>query len=69
MNTEMKAIEIAKSMASEGFTVSYMNAKQIDDFIWGYLYENNLQYKKPIDYLDDYGNLCSAIVYQEAQVL
>lgn len=65
MNTEMKAIEMAKSMVTEGFTIAYMNTKEIDEFIWGYLYDNNLQYKLPIEYIDEYGNSCSAIVYQD----
>jgi hypothetical protein len=64
MNTEMQAIQIAKSLVTEGFTVSYMNSKEVEDFIWGYLYDNGLQYKVPIDYVDTYGNKCSAIIYQ-----
>jgi hypothetical protein len=64
MNTEMQAIQIAKSLVTEGFTVSYMNSKEVEDFIWGYLYDNGLQYKVPIEYVDTYGNKCSAIIYQ-----
>jgi len=64
MNTETKAIEIANSMLKEGFTIAYMNRNQVENFIWGYLYDNGLQYKLPIDYVDQYGNKCSAIVYQ-----
>lgn len=62
--TESKAMEIARSLVTEGFTISYMNRKEVDDFIWGYLYDNGLQYKVPIDYVDTFGNQCSAIVYQ-----
>ena len=64
MNTELKAIEIAKSLLTEGFTISYMNSNQVEDFIWDYLYDNGLQYKVPIEYLDTHGNKCSAILYQ-----
>ena len=62
--TESKAIEIAKSLVKEGFIISYMNRNQVENFIWDYLYDNGLQYQLPIDYVDQYGNKCSAIVYQ-----
>lgn len=63
-NTESKAIEIAKSMLTDGFTISYMNSNEVENFIWGYLYDNSLQYKIPIEYTDQFGNNCAAIVYQ-----
>ena len=62
--TETKAIQIAKSMITEGYTFSLMNKHEVEDFIWGYLYEMGLQYEKPIDYVDDLGNDKVAIVYQ-----
>jgi predicted secreted protein len=63
--TETQAIKIAKSMLKEGFTISYLNANEVEDFIWGYLYEHGLQYSKPIFYVDEFHNQSAAIVYQE----
>ena len=62
--TETQAIQIAQKMRKDGFTISYMNATELEDFIWGYLYDHNLQYKKPIMYVDQFDNQCAAIVYQ-----
>lgn len=62
--TETQAIEIAKSMLKNDFTISYMNANEVEDFIWGYLYDHELQYKEPIKYVDQFNNQCVAIVYQ-----
>jgi hypothetical protein len=63
--TETQAIKIAKSMLKQGFTISYFNANEVEDFIWGYLYEHGLQYSKPIFYVDQFNNQSAAIVYQE----
>ena len=63
--TETQAIEIAKSMLKEGFTISFMNANEVEDFVWGYLYDMNLQYNKPIFYVDERGNLSAAIVHEQ----
>jgi predicted secreted protein len=63
--TETQAIKIAKSMLKQGFTISYLNANEVEDFIWGYLYEHGLQYSKPIFYVDQFNNQSAAIVYQE----
>jgi hypothetical protein len=65
INTETQAIQIAKSMLKEGFTISYLNVNELEDFIWGYLYEHGLQYSKPIFYVDEFNNQSAAIVYQE----
>ena len=62
--TATQAIAAAHKMHQDGFTISYMNANQLEDFIWGYLYDNGLQYKKPIKYVDEFGNQCAVIVYQ-----
>ena len=62
--TETQAIEIAKSILKDGFTISYMNANQVENFIWGYLYDHQLQYQNPIMYVDQFGNQCAALVYQ-----
>lgn len=62
--TETQAIQIAEKMRKDGFTISYMNVTELEDFIWGYLYDHNLQYKKPIMYVDQFDNQCAAIVYQ-----
>lgn len=64
LRTETQAIQIAEKMRKDGFTISYMNATELEDFIWGYLYDHNLQYKKPIMYVDQFDNQCAAIVYQ-----
>jgi hypothetical protein len=63
--SETQAIQIAKSILKDGFTISYLNANQIEDFIWGYLYEHGLQYLNPIFYLDEFNNQSAAIVHQE----
>jgi predicted secreted protein len=63
--TETQAIKIAKSMLKQGFTISYLNANEVEDFIWGYLYEHGLQYSKPIFYVDQFNNQSAAIVYQQ----
>jgi hypothetical protein len=62
--TETQAIEIAKSMLKEGFTISLMNANEVEDFVWGYLYDMNLQYNKPIFYVDERGNQSAALVHE-----
>jgi hypothetical protein len=62
--TETQAIATAHKMQKDGFTISYMSATQLEDFIWGYLYDHNLQYDKPIMYVDQFNNQCAAIVYQ-----
>ena len=63
--TETKAIEMANSILKPGFTVSLMSLDDAEDFIWGYLYDNGLQYQKPIEYINDNGFTCVALVYQE----
>jgi hypothetical protein len=63
--TETQAIEIAKSMLKEGFTISLMNANEVEDFVWGYLYDRHLQSYKPIFYVDERGNLSTAIVHEQ----
>lgn len=62
--TETQAIEIAKSMLKSGFTISYMNANEVEDFVWGYLYDMNLQSKEPIFYVDERGNQSASIVHE-----
>lgn len=62
--TEIKALEIAKSMLVSGFTIALMNKQEAENFIWGYLFDNKLQYKVPVEYIDDNGNTCSVIVYE-----
>jgi hypothetical protein len=66
MNTQTQAIAKAKLQLKEGFTFSLMNANEVEDFIWGFLYDKNLQYNLPIEYVDQFGNNSVAIVYQEA---
>jgi hypothetical protein len=63
--TETQAIEIAKSMLKEGFTISLMNANEVEDFVWGDLYDRHLQSYKPIFYVDERGNLSTAIVHEQ----
>jgi hypothetical protein len=63
--TETQAIEIAKSMLKEGFTISLMNANEVEDFVWGYLDDRHLQSYKPIFYVDERGNLSAAIVHEQ----
>ena len=63
--TETQAIKIAKSMLKEGFTISLMNANEVEDFVWGYLYDKNLQSYKPIFYVDELENDSAAIVHEK----
>ena len=63
--TETQAIQIAKSMLKEGLTISLMNANEVEDFVWGYLYDRHLQSYKPIFYVDERGNLSTAIVHEQ----
>ena len=63
--TETQAIEIAKSMLKEGFTMSLMNANEVEDFVWGYLYDMDLLSYKPVFYVDERGNHKAAIVYEQ----
>lgn len=63
--TESEAIKIAKSIITDGFTMALMNLNESEDFIWGYLYEQNLQYKKPIFYTDDLGNESAIVIYEK----
>ena len=64
--TELQAIELAKSILKEGFTIALMNFNEVEDFIWVYLYDMNLQYDKPIIYVDDFGNKSAAVVHELA---
>ena len=63
--TETQAIELAKSTLKSGFTISFMNANEVEDFVWGYLYDMKLQYNEPIFYVDERGNQSAAIVYEQ----
>lgn len=63
--TESEAIKIAKSIIPNGFTMALMNVYESEDFIWGYLYEQKLQYKKPIYYTDDLGNESAILIYEK----
>ena len=63
--TETQAIELAKSTLKSGFTISLMNANQVEDFVWGYLYDMNLQYNEPIFYVDERGNQSAALVHEQ----
>lgn len=63
--TETQATELAKSTLKSGFTISFMNANEVEDFIWGYLYDMNLQYNEPIFYVDERGNQSVVIVHEK----
>ena len=59
---EQEAIAIAKGslklVNGENWTISYMNESDVDDFIWGFLFDNGLQYLKPISYSNGQVALC-----------
>lgn len=63
--TKTQAIELAKSTLKSGFTISLMNANEVEDFIWGYLYDMKLQYNAPIFYVDERGNQSVALVHEQ----
>ena len=52
--TELQAIEMAKNnlknVKGQNWTFSLMNEKELNSFIWSYLYDNRLQYLTPIKY-------------------
>ena len=59
MNTEtrltetqaiLKAKNLLNAVSGENWTISYMEEKECDNFIWSYLFENGLQYLSPIKY-------------------
>jgi hypothetical protein len=62
--TETQAIDMAKSMLKEGFTMSIMNANEIEDFIWGPLYDEGLQFYGPILYIDERGNQSAVFIHE-----
>jgi hypothetical protein len=62
--TETQAIAMAKSILKDGFTISLMNANEIENFLWGYIYENGLQWSEPIFYVNEHGNQSAVIVHQ-----
>lgn len=62
---ESQAIQMAKSMLKDGFVISLMNANEVEDFVWGYLFEMNLMSYKPIFYVDENGNHQAVIVYEQ----
>ena len=66
--TEFQAIDLAKQTLSNpnysNFTMALMNVNDSKDFIWGYLYDLNLQYLKPIEYINDNGFDSVVLIYQ-----
>jgi hypothetical protein len=52
--TETQAILKAKNLLNtangENWTISYMQQKECENFIWSYLFDNGLQYFSPIKY-------------------
>lgn len=52
--TETQAIaqanESLKKVSGENWTKANMNQNECENFIWGYLYDNGLQYLAPIFY-------------------
>lgn len=62
--TETQAIQNAKSMLKDNYTIAYMNANEVEDFIWGYLYDMNLHHHNPIFYVDERGNEKAALVHE-----
>ncbi len=68
--TKSQAIEIGKSILKnqypdEGWTMGLFVADDMEDFIWGYLYDEGLQYEKPIFYVHENGHKCAVLVHQE----
>lgn len=68
--TESQAIETAKSDIKnlkypEGWVLGIMTENDLEDFIWGYLYDKGLQYKKPIYFIHENGHKCAVLVYKE----
>jgi hypothetical protein len=66
--TESQAIDLAKQTLSNpnysDFTMSLMTVNDSEDFIWGYLFDLNLQYLKPINYINNNGFNSVVLIYQ-----
>lgn len=62
---ESEAIQMAKSMLKDGFEMSLMNANEVEDFVWDYLYERKLQSYASIFYVDENGNNSAIIIHEQ----
>ena len=69
--TELQAIKESKVLLLEcntkysgNWTTSNMTKKECEDFIWSYLYNCGLQYKKPIEYVRNNITYC-ILVHEE----
>lgn len=56
-----QAKELIKKVSGQNWTITYMQDKEADKFIWSYLFDNGLQYLNPIKY----NNNQVALVHQE----
>jgi hypothetical protein len=67
--TESQAIDLAKETLSNpnysDFTMALMSVNDSESFIWGYLFDLNLQYLKPINYVNNNGFDCVALIYKK----
>ena len=67
--TESQAIDLAKETLSNlnysDFTMALMSVNDSEDFIWGYLFDLNLQYLEPINYVNNNGFDCVALIYKK----
>ncbi len=56
--TELQAIEKAKSKIADLppiFTFTFFNKEDLNDFVFGFLYDEQLQYFEPIGFLNNKG--------------
>lgn len=56
-----KAKQLLKNVSGENWTFSLMTMYDVEDYIWSYLYDNELQYLPPICY----GEYMVVICHQE----
>ena len=67
MKTESQAIEEAKEVLKSkprGWTYSLMNMSEVQDYIWGYLYDMELGYNNPIEYTHENGHKSCVLVHE-----
>ncbi len=66
--TESQAIEIAKQKLStmdKSFTYSNMIMEEVEEFVYGYLYDMSYQSLEPIPYLDKNGYQFAILIHEE----
>lgn len=66
--TESQAVEQAKAelkTRNHTWTYSNMIRSEVDNFVFGYIYDHQLQFLTPIFYIDHNNNECAILVHEE----